>query len=97
MGIEVSDLTCVVHKAHEPKCHEVDVHHIWPQGKGGPDTDANKVPICPTGHRNVHELLEAYENVGHTPPWLTLRHWGEAERDLAARGWVGITEGRVVG
>ncbi len=48
---------CQVHRVHVPRCYDVDLHHVWPLGEGGPETPENTVRICPTGHRNVHELL----------------------------------------
>jgi HNH endonuclease len=41
---------------------EEEIHHIVPQGApfGGPDTDANKVPLCPSQHSNVHFLIRVY-------------------------------------
>ena len=41
------------------KCHQrcclchalgVEIHHILPQEKGGPNTEANAAPLCPTCH-----------------------------------------------
>ena len=82
---------CTVHAAHAPHVAGTDRHHIWPQGDGGPDVEANVVVICPTGHRNLHELLEAYRRAAGAPHWSVLQHFGKAERELARRGWVGIT------
>jgi len=33
-------------------CHSlcVEVHHIIPEAKGGPDTEANAAPLCPSCH-----------------------------------------------
>ncbi len=33
-------------------CHElgVEIHHIIPQEMGGPDTEDNTAPLCPTCH-----------------------------------------------
>lgn len=80
-------LVCEVHGYHSPHVTECDAHHIWPQAWGGPTIASNLVTICPTGHRNVHELLEEYTLAGGTPPWAVLERWGMAERSLAAKGW----------
>jgi len=34
------------------RCHEIgiEVHHIVPQGEGGPDTEDNAAPLCPNCH-----------------------------------------------
>lgn len=87
--------TCVVHASHCPSVHEPDHHHIWPQGEGGPDVAQNLVVVCPTGHRNIHELIREYEAAGGVPTWEVLRRWNPAERALALRGWIGMTEGRM--
>lgn len=42
---------------HRPPVLELHAHHVWPLGMGGPDTDANTVFVCPSGHSNIHELL----------------------------------------
>lgn len=50
---------CVVHGYHYPNITVPDVHHIWPKEFGGPDIPSNKVTVCPTGHRNIHEYINA--------------------------------------
>jgi hypothetical protein len=53
------DPKCEVHKYHWPPIRVVDWHHIWPLGMGGPDTVGNRVFVCPNGHRNIHEAIDA--------------------------------------
>ncbi len=48
---------CACVSEHRPAPLEHDGHHAWPLGMGGPDTDENIVWVCPTTHRNAHELL----------------------------------------
>lgn len=79
---------CQVHRRHSPHVAEPDLHHIWPKGQGGPDVPANRVSICPTGHRNVHELLRLAFKYGGVElvPWEQRRLWPPAERRLARMG-----------
>jgi hypothetical protein len=72
---------CDVHGEHRPGLTVCDVHHIWPQGEGGPDVAANRVNVCPTGHRNIHEALNALKK-GKTPPKVARK-----ELALAQLGW----------
>jgi hypothetical protein len=51
---------CSLHRVHRPKNLTVDFHHVvpraWQNFHLGEDKlfDPRTVPICPTGHRNVH-------------------------------------------
>jgi hypothetical protein len=78
---------CTVHAAHRPHVSMPDVHHIWPKGWGGPDIPSNTVVVCPTGHRNVHELLNAWVRSQGRPPIEIERHYALSERRLAEAGW----------
>lgn len=79
--------TCEVHADHRPRVSDVDVHHVWPTGMGGPDVPANRVDVCPTGHRNVHTLLRAWLRAGGPPPWPVRQAFHPVERDLAELGY----------
>lgn len=85
-------VTCQVHGWHRPRVHEPDVHHIWPLGDGGPQTADNQVVVCPTGHRNIHQLLAQYRAWADrgVPPWSIRRQYSLGERRLAAQGWAEI-------
>jgi hypothetical protein len=48
---------CVCRAEHSPEPLDGDWHHVWPLGMGGPNVRANLVWLCPTAHRNVHEIL----------------------------------------
>ena len=48
---------CAVHRFHRPPVRETERHHIQPLSMGGPDTPANIVKICPTGHSSVHVAI----------------------------------------
>lgn len=50
---------CVVHGYHWPKPLRTVKHHIHPLSEGGPDTKANLLLVCDTGHYSIHALLEA--------------------------------------
>lgn len=88
-----TSLPCVVHRVHRPRPRSNDVHHVWPLAAGGPDVLENRVIICPTGHRNVHQLLDAYRRLLGTPPWVVRRRYSAGERRLAALGYARLTRG----
>jgi hypothetical protein len=96
----ISATGCQHHALHRPSLkrldgrYTVDLHHIWPLGHGGPNTKANTTHICPSGHVRVHELLEQLLRAGGELPWAVLRHYGQAERQLARRGFEAIQANR---
>lgn len=49
--------SCLCMTTHRPYPLELNAHHVWPLGMGGPDTANNIVWLCPSAHYNVHELL----------------------------------------
>lgn len=60
--------TCALHRDHgSARPIRGAVHHVWPQGAGGPDIPANRVTICESGHGNVHAVMWALVN-GRPPP-----------------------------
>ena len=61
---------CEVHGYHWPKVRGIHMHHIWPLGMNGPDTQDNTVEVCPTGHMHIHMLID-----------LLLDHAGEVTRE----------------
>lgn len=48
---------CQVHKTHAPAPLVIHVHHILPLAMLGPDTAANRIRVCPTGHANIHHMI----------------------------------------
>ncbi len=63
---------CSLHTSHSPSALTVEQHHVIPQSwqrfwvppgatvSGSLQLwDARTVPICPTGHRNVHTIIVA--------------------------------------
>ncbi len=50
---------CKVHGYHGSAAPlATQLHHVWPLGMGGPDEDENLVEICPTGHVNIHTIID---------------------------------------
>lgn len=78
---------CMVHREHSPNSHINHEHHVWPKGMGGPDCDENLVVICPTGHYNVHRLLEEYVALRGDVPYSVRRQFTKGERELAKLGY----------
>lgn len=73
---------CDMHGYHRPKPLRIEIHHIQPLGMAGPNVAANKVSICPSGHFNVHRLLD---DLLHGLP---MRRGGtRRERALARQGY----------
>lgn len=58
-GLEAHDegRACVCISEHRPAPLELERHHIWPLGMGGPDNEWNVAWVCPTAHANTHELM----------------------------------------
>lgn len=81
---------CEVHGVgyeHRPRSEDVERHHVWPLGMGGPDVPANMRDICPTGHSNIHHLLRHYVRGNGVVPWEVRRRFTVGERELAELGY----------
>ena len=76
---------CTVHGYHYPKPLRTVRHHITPLAFGGPDTSANLVLVCDTGHYNIHAYLEWLIKPFSEEPKATRK-----EKALAKRGYDGI-------
>lgn len=73
VGPEATTAPCDAHRSHHPTPTYQELHHVVPQAwqafwqpKGKtPLWDRRTVPLCPTGHRNVHfwlvRLMEAVD------------------------------------
>jgi len=72
-------LVCALHRYHSPIPVSHDLHHVIPRSMGGPDTAANIVSVCPTGHRNVHVCITRMLRDE------SVTVFGETTRDLARR------------
>ncbi len=81
------EVDCLCVGDHSPKPLDIEVHHIWPIGQGGPDVRGNRIPLCPTAHSSVHWLLREYKRHNGTPPWDDRRRLNPYLRYLAAEGW----------
>ena len=78
---------CEIHSGHSPSPKVVHKHHVIPLSWGGEKTVVNIRVLCPTSHENVHTLLNHYVRGSAEPSWEIRRHYGSAERDLAAQAW----------
>ena len=79
---------CEIHGYHWPRLHGTVNHHIQPLAWGGPDTEDNQIEICPTGHMNVHVLLDLFAD-NRSTYGLKERTKGftRKEIDLAEQGY----------
>lgn len=78
--------TCVCVTHHVPKPNELNAHHVWPLGEGGPE-DGEILWLCPTMHVNIHELWRFYKKYGDIPPWSVLRAYSHYCREIVEKGW----------
>lgn len=78
---------CACSKRHSPRVVATDTHHVLPRSWKGPDVAANRVELCPTTHRQVHRLLDAYVTAGAEPARAVLAMYNAVTRDLAAQAW----------
>jgi hypothetical protein len=81
----IGNVTCSLHAYHSPEVVSFDVHHIWPQGEGGPDVPSNRAIVCPTGHRNVHTLIRLMLLYGPEP--INENAWGKTTWAMALAGY----------
>ena len=72
---------------HNPEPADLEEHHIWPKGQGGPDTAPNRVFLCPTTHTNSHQLERAWWKAGGSPTWEVRRRYNFFTRELARRAY----------
>ena len=92
--LPAGQVACRCSTKHVPKPTVLDAHHIWPHAAGGPTVPANLVWLCPTAHRNVHELLDAWHRTGKTTS--TGSH-NPFIRKIAQAGWQAIQDHNVPG
>jgi len=59
LGISPLVAPCVIHATHQPRAWINDEHHVvlesWTKALGLPQW--RKLPICPTGHVNIHAAI----------------------------------------
>ncbi len=82
---------CQLHKKHIPESRVNHRHHVWPLGYGGPDIEDNILVACPTGHYNVHDLLQQYIMLMGKVPYPILRRYSYGERKAAELGYKRLT------
>lgn len=87
VSAEASATGCRVHHSHAPEPKVFHRHHVVPRSWGGGSGET--VDVCPTGHYNVHHLIDAYVRAGGDPGWDVRKHYGPFERSLAERAWEG--------
>lgn len=82
---------CILHVTHRPRPSTSQLHHSYPKGlqklvHGGKVVDPRRVPVCGTGHLDVHEGIRALMKL-KTGEWLGGAGWpkgmGRTERELA--------------
>lgn len=86
---------CALHPPgyeHRPTGWDVEGHHVWPLGMGGPDVPSNVVLSCAGGHSDVHALLRMAVKAGGMAavPWEVRRQFGLAERHYARLGYAAV-------
>lgn len=86
VGISAKIAQCLCVKKHTPQPVILDIHHIIPKSRGGPDIISNKVTVCPTGHAMIHAYMRHFDYAGKVVKISRANQylWG-----LAAKGWVG--------
>ena len=88
--VQAMGTDCAAHRHRE--LVPLEVHHIWPTGYGGPDTNANRVKLCSNAHSSVHDLLG--KMLKGPVPWTVRRRYGWRVRRLAQRGYDAIQAAR---
>lgn len=66
---------CLCVAEHRPPTLELEWHHVWPLGEGGPDVAANKLLLCPTTHGNVHVLFRRFKTLGRVATYSEISAW----------------------
>lgn len=77
---------CVLHKEHRPVPSELHLHHVFPKYLQlmvwKEVREKRTVPVCPTGHVDVHGALDAFLTKTQMPKGI-----GHAEWQLATEGF----------
>lgn len=85
-----TSVPCQIHTQHKPRSHVNHVHHIWPLGEGGPNIADNKIVVCPTGHYNIHTLIDLLLKKNGNVSWADLAPYTLNERSYAKLGYMRI-------
>lgn len=85
----LGERTCRCVSRHVPQvdAFELERHHVWPLGKGGPDTADNLRWLCGSTHNQVHRLWRFFERYDGVPPWWISRRFSPYVRTVVAVGW----------
>ena len=78
----------VCHAHHEMVSFEI--HHVFPQGYGGPNTKANKIKICPNAHSDIHFLMDlilAGKPYNLTKYGPSVRQWAKIGAEQVQAHW----------
>lgn len=80
---------CLCCTSHTPvvKENELEAHHVWPLGEGGPDVKENLLWLCANTHNKVHNLWRIYKKLNGIVPWGTLSGFTRYSRAVVAQGW----------
>jgi len=92
-GLTTTEPCQVHHGAHTPVSHLNHRHHVWPLSLGGPDDPDDVIIVCPTGHYNIHTLLDQYVVHRGEVPWGVVRRYARGERQYAKLGYERYTRG----
>lgn len=87
-----ADFECLCVMEHNPNPMELHLHHILPLYLGGDDVPKNLIPLCPTSHANVHELLREWMKANGKPTWAVRHKFGPYIRFLAELGYTAWQE-----
>jgi hypothetical protein len=87
IGLDPEGHPCVLHAYHAPRPILNHRHHVVPLSWGG--VGGTWESVCPTGHENVHEVLNYMLAYGdpYKVPGAIRRTFGGATWDMAKRGW----------
>jgi hypothetical protein len=94
-------VACDAHRVHHPRALTVELHHVIPQAwqhfwtpsadaarrlSAGGLWDPRTVPLCPTGHRNIHALIMKMMRAAASTPTALAPTPREARHLARARG-----------
>jgi hypothetical protein len=74
---------CHIHRERVP----IELHHVWPLGMGGPNTDGNKIWVCANAHYSIHAYLDLLVKHGGQVPPEEARFYGAKVRRYAQSGY----------
>ena len=80
---------CVCVKRHSPAVdpEELERHHTWPLGEGGPNKAENLLWLCGSMHNQVHRLWRLYKRHDGAVPMDEMRRFSSYARRVVNVGW----------